>query len=77
MRNRELIELEDQFEGLRTEIIDKQLELIFDETGLQESEIAIGDWNCDKSPIGFCVYDIIEDPACDYCVFCHQPDERK
>ena len=34
-------------------------------------------WNCDKSPIGLCVYDNLEDKAHDDCVFCHQPQERK
>lgn len=30
-----------------------------------------------KSPVGYCVYDIVEDPACDACIFCGAPEERK
>jgi hypothetical protein len=36
-----------------------------------------GDWKCKKSPIGFCIYDIEEDPEQDSCIHCGYPDERK
>jgi len=36
----------------------------------------IGDWDCPTSPIGVCVYDTSEDPACDECLFCGIPNER-
>lgn len=77
MKNQELIDMEEELDSLKFDIKQKKFDLIFDATGLQESEIVIGEWDCDKSPIGVCVYDRVEDPACDYCVFCHQPDERK
>jgi hypothetical protein len=34
-------------------------------------------WECSDSPCGYCVYDYIDDPAYDTCLFCHQPEERK
>jgi hypothetical protein len=38
----------------------------------------IGDmWNCEKSPIGLCVYHHFKDPAHDQCMFCGNPSERK
>lgn len=37
----------------------------------------IGTWDCENSPIGVCVYNHIEDPALDDCLFCGGPDERK
>jgi len=36
-----------------------------------------GSWDCEDSPLGVCVYNHIEDPALDYCLFCGEPDERK
>lgn len=30
-----------------------------------------------KSPIGYCIYDIRNDPSFDFCIFCGSPDERK
>jgi hypothetical protein len=37
----------------------------------------LGSWACPTSPIEVCVYQRIEDPAFDDCLFCHGPDERK
>jgi len=34
-------------------------------------------WDCNKSPVLLCVYDSIEDPAMDQCIFCGDPEERK
>lgn len=34
-------------------------------------------WECEESPFGYCVYDRLEDPVMDDCVFCHDPEERK
>lgn len=74
----ELQDMYDELEELRKEIRRKELDLIFDTTGLQESEVAISKlWKCDQSPIGYCVYDKIEDPVHDYCVYCNKPEERK
>jgi len=78
MKDFELEQMELDLKELEKEILEKKYELIFDKTGLQPSEIKISNfWDCDKSPIGYCVYDKIEDPACDCCVFCGAPDERK
>lgn len=37
----------------------------------------IGSWDCPTSPIKVCIYHRIEDPPCDFCLFCGLPDERK
>ena len=34
-------------------------------------------WECADSPIGVCIYDVLDDPARDHCIFCGQPEERK
>lgn len=34
-------------------------------------------WNCQKSPIGCCMYSKNEDRAHDSCLFCGEPEERK
>ena len=34
-------------------------------------------WKCRESHIGYCVYDVVDDPAHDDCIFCHEPEERK
>ncbi len=37
----------------------------------------VGSWDCKNSPIGVCVYNHMEDPALDDCLYCGKPDERK
>lgn len=37
----------------------------------------VGLEECPKSSIGICVYDAMEDPAWDDCIYCHKPNERK
>ena len=32
---------------------------------------------CEKSPFGWCVYNKLDDPAADNCLYCHEPYERK
>ena len=34
-------------------------------------------WECEKSPMGWCAYNYPKDPAHDDCIFCHWPNERK
>ena len=34
-------------------------------------------WRCKDSPLGWCVYDNMEDRYHDDCLFCHEPEERK
>jgi len=34
-------------------------------------------WSCKKSPVKTCIYDSLEDPVHDSCIFCHEPEERK
>ena len=76
--NEELQNMYNRLDELYEDIRKKELELVFDTTGLQESEVAISKiWKCDKSPIGCCVYDKIEDPPHDYCVYCKKPEDRK
>ena len=37
----------------------------------------IGTWECEDSPVGFCVYNPFEDKRLDNCIYCHKPNERK
>lgn len=37
----------------------------------------IRQWRCKESPAGVCIYDLVDDPIQDDCIFCHQPNERK
>lgn len=34
-------------------------------------------WECADSPTGYCIYNPVDDPACDCCLFCGDPEERK
>ncbi len=77
VKDSELEDMELDLEELKKDIKQKKYDLIFDITGLQPDKIRLGDWDCEKSPTGKCVYDIIEDPCRDHCVFCGEPDERK
>jgi len=48
------------------------------EHGVDPSNTVVpGTWDCEKSPVGKCVYDFLEDPCMDSCIFCHDPEERK
>lgn len=48
-KDNELDLMESDLENLKFKIENKKRSLIFDKTGLQESEIIIGEWSCDKS----------------------------
>lgn len=37
----------------------------------------IGSWECQTSPVGFCIYDVDADECMDDCLYCHEPSERK
>jgi hypothetical protein len=37
----------------------------------------VSEWDCDKSPVGLCVYNPFEDRAKDFCIYCGNPNERK
>lgn len=46
--------------------------------GAKPRELAIPEtWECEKSPVGTCVYNDRKDPMHDDCLFCHDPEERK
>jgi len=68
---RELRAAQNVVNDLHRKIYAKKLELIGNEN------LSIGDWKCDTSPIGECVYDSANDTYHDDCIFCHEPDERK
>jgi len=34
-------------------------------------------WECKKSPFGYCVYDTWKDSAMNNCIYCGEPYERK
>lgn len=40
-------------------------------------DLAFGTQPCPDSPAETCVYDRERDPACDFCLYCGEPDERK
>lgn len=44
---------------------------------IRKGAIETGSWECPTSPLQVCAYDVDNDPACDDCLFCHDPDERK
>lgn len=51
---------------------------VLKEHDLDPSKIVVpGSWDCEKSPVGKCVYDFYEDPCREDCLFCHDPEERK
>lgn len=77
-KDMELEDMECELKELIDDIKQKKYSLIFDATGLQSNEVKISSfWDCLKSPVGKCVYDIIEDPYRDSCVFCHEPEDRR
>ena len=47
------------------------------EKDVSASDLELGTWQCASSPTKFCVYNKTEDPCCDSCLFCGDPDERK
>lgn len=60
--------LEDLYDGLSDEISRQIGQRVCLETS---------DWECEKSPIGVCCFDVCSDTDNDTCVFCGEPDERK
>lgn len=40
-------------------------------------DIFQGTWDCKTSPTKKCQFNVVEDSACDNCLFCHGPEERK
>ena len=52
--------------------------IVLKEHGFDPENVVIpGSWDCEKSPVGKCVYDFYQDPCRDSCLFCHDPEERK
>lgn len=45
-------------------------------SGKQVAQPAFGGHRCDASPTRECVYDETEDPECDFCLYCGDPEER-
>ena len=43
----------------------------------RREDIMLGHWDCRESPTDKCAYDVTCDIACDHCLFCGLPDERK
>ena len=35
-----------------------------------------GNWDCENSPNKKCNFNVKEDPACDTCIYCGEPEER-
>jgi hypothetical protein len=70
----------------------KEIALAKIQAEFPNADISEGYWTCyedgfspfddaspknSKNPLGYCVYDTDDDPACDQCLYCGQPDERK
>ena len=61
----------EEYEDYQEEMLQKYCE------GHNVEDLTIGDWKCDNSPLGVCVYDDCEDRCHDNCIFCGEPNERK
>jgi hypothetical protein len=59
--------------------IAEQVTLHLGENGYraEAKDLRLGHWACKESPTGACVYDITDDPDCDYCLYCGDSNERK
>lgn len=42
-----------------------------------DGDLFEGSWDCSTSPTKKCHFNIKKDPACDGCLYCHGPEERK
>ena len=63
------------FEGvLRVTIID---EMSTSKRPIHYHDVSFGDWDCEDSPTGYCIYGFYDDYAHDSCIYCGEPDERK
>jgi len=59
------------------ELLDTYGEVLREHAVNPSNTVVPGTWDCEKSPVGKCVYDFFEDPCRDSCIFCHDPEERK
>ena len=41
------------------------------------NNVGLGTWDCEDSPTGECLYDVMEDPIMGFCLVCGNPEERK
>ncbi len=72
-------QIEDEDEAIR-EYVARQFNATPNDRGRVEPEdLEIPSaWVCEKgSPTGYCVYDNMNDPANDSCLYCGEPRERK
>lgn len=68
-------------EKLKHEIMDKECAIddILDEylgEGEGQWHFVTIEWECNESPVGWCIYNPMKNRAMDSCIFCHQPKER-
>lgn len=79
----ELLPLKDELFEARDVFLKKERALTvklmkyLKQEGISDIYPVVGDWKCEKSPIGHCIYNHFDDPVHDDCIFCHEPDERK
>ena len=71
-----LDELKYNLQDLIEELIVKTVQKDFPEIGSTDIHCPFF-WECEKSPFGWCVYDPVNDPAMDECLYCGDPYERK
>lgn len=66
-----------KFEVAESDFLDACGEVLR-ERGIDPSNVVVPKtWDCNKSPVGTCVYDFFQDPCRDSCLFCGDPEERK
>jgi hypothetical protein len=63
-------------DAARRDLVDQQTLDCHEALGMV-IELEIGIHDCKESAIGLCVYDYDNDHACDSCLFCKQPYDRK
>lgn len=75
-RKKKLADLYAQMKKLEVEMREIFLPFIEEEWKATFDYKCIPFWDCDQSPVGWCVYNHDTDPAHDNCIYCGLPLER-
>ena len=75
MKDEKLDRWEKDLLFLEEQIKNRKEKLMANYANLKPNEYIEGEWDCDKSLIGHCVY-AWHDVDKTNCLFCHKPDER-
>lgn len=77
-RNKERLEdLQQQIDLLKAKIDEILRPVIGDDKWFSHHYVCPAGWNCEKSPVGWCVYNDDVDRIHDNCIYCGQAHERK